>query len=129
MSRHLYDLEKIMDTDYGKEALSDFVLYQTILEHRSRFNALKGIDYKNHRHELIKIVPPENIIMNWRADYIKMQESMIYGDTVDFGQLINRISALNTRVNEMNLQPKRKRLKTFKVSSKTQNHTNSYIAS
>ena len=27
MSRHLYDLEKIMDTDHGREALKDTELY------------------------------------------------------------------------------------------------------
>lgn len=27
MSRHLYDLEKLMDTNYGKAALEDTALY------------------------------------------------------------------------------------------------------
>lgn len=34
MSRHLYDLERLMDTPYGKEALVDKELYDTIVEHR-----------------------------------------------------------------------------------------------
>ena len=29
MSRHLYDLEKLMDTEYGEEALSNRKLYDT----------------------------------------------------------------------------------------------------
>lgn len=34
MSRHLYDLEKLMDTkNYGKAALEDTALYQAIVEH------------------------------------------------------------------------------------------------
>ena len=31
MSRHLYDIEKLMDTVYGKEALADRTLYETEL--------------------------------------------------------------------------------------------------
>lgn len=31
MSRHLYDIEKIMDTDYGKDALNDLSLYKSIV--------------------------------------------------------------------------------------------------
>ena len=34
MSRHLYDLERLMDTPFGKEALADKELYDTIVEHR-----------------------------------------------------------------------------------------------
>ena len=37
MSRHLYDLEKLMDTDYGKTALQDIDLYRAIVEHRRKF--------------------------------------------------------------------------------------------
>ena len=36
MSRHLYDLEKLMDTIHGIEALEDAGLYKTIVEHRRR---------------------------------------------------------------------------------------------
>ena len=35
-SRHLYDLEKLMDTDFGRIALADKNLYQHIVEHRSK---------------------------------------------------------------------------------------------
>jgi hypothetical protein len=34
MSRHLYDLEKLMDTDFAEKAHKNNDLYQTIVEHR-----------------------------------------------------------------------------------------------
>lgn len=101
MSRHLYDLEKLMDTIHGKEALEDSILYNTIVEHRRKFNALKGIDYDNHRQEFINILPPSDVVKNWKKDYETMQESMFYGETISFDQLINRITELNNRVNQM----------------------------
>lgn len=34
MSRHLYDLERLMDTAFAEVALSDMELYQEIIAHR-----------------------------------------------------------------------------------------------
>lgn len=101
MSRHLYDLEKLMDTTHGKEALKDVELYKMIVEHRKKFNAIRGIDYANHMTKLINIVPPEETIKNWEKDYKTMQESMFYGSTLSFSKLMERIAELNTRIKQM----------------------------
>lgn len=98
MSRHLYDLEKLMDTPHGIEALKDSDLYNIIVEHRRNFNAIRGIDYTNHRSKSINIVPPEETIKHWEKDYRTMQESMFYGVTISFDKLIERITELNTRI-------------------------------
>lgn len=42
LSRHLYDLEKLMDTEYGKAALSNTELYMGIVTHREKFNHSEG---------------------------------------------------------------------------------------
>jgi predicted nucleotidyltransferase component of viral defense system len=101
MSRHLYDLEKLMDTTHGLEALKDTVLYNTIVEHRQNFNAIRGVDYANHIPKSINIVPPEETIKHWEKDYKTMQESMFYGATISFDKLMERISELNTRIKTM----------------------------
>ena len=98
MSRHLYDLEKLMDTVHGIDALKDVDLYNTIVEHRKNFNAIRGIEYANHNPKLINIVPPEETIKNWEKDYKTMQESMFYGATLSFSKLIERIVELNSRI-------------------------------
>ena len=98
MSRHLYDLEKLMDTVHGIEALNDIELYNTIVEHRKKFNAIRGINYENHKPHLINIVPSNEIISNWKKDYKTMQESMFYGVTLSFTELMIRIKELNSRV-------------------------------
>ena len=103
MSRHLYDLEKLMDTTHGIEALTDIELYNTIVAHRKNFNAIRGIDYANHTPQLISILPPEATIKEWEKDYKTMQESMFYGDTINFNKLMKRIAALNTRIKTISL--------------------------
>jgi predicted nucleotidyltransferase component of viral defense system len=98
MSRHLYDLEKLMDTSHGTEALNDIELYNTIVAHRKNFNAIRAIDYANHSPQLINILLPETTIKEWEKDYKTMQESMFYGVTINFDKLMVRIAELNTRI-------------------------------
>jgi len=101
MSRHLYDLEKLMDTNHGTKALKDIELYKIIVAHRKNFNAIRGIDYANHTPKSINILPPEETIKDWEKDYKTMQESMFYGETISFDKLIERITELNTRIKKM----------------------------
>ncbi|SDD82465.1 Nucleotidyl transferase AbiEii toxin, Type IV TA system [Dyadobacter soli] len=98
MSRHLYDLEKIMDTAFGRNALSDIALYQTIVEHRRRFNAMKGTNYDSHSPRTLCFMPGENVMLNWERDYRSMQENMIYGKSLPFDNLISRLQELESRV-------------------------------
>lgn len=94
MTRHLYDLEKLMDTDYAKEAYKDTGMYVDIVKHRSVFNALKGIDYKLHHPKSINIIPSGEILQKWEADYAQMQEHFIYGKSLPFNELIGRLKVL-----------------------------------
>jgi Nucleotidyl transferase AbiEii toxin, Type IV TA system len=94
MSRHLYDLERLMDTPHAKEALSDPTLYESIVEHRKKFNQLRGIDYSFHSPDQINFLPPDDVIPVWENDYKLMRESMIYGEALEFQPLIKRLKEL-----------------------------------
>lgn len=101
MSRHIYDISQIMDTPIAERALKDESLYNSVIEHRRRFIGLKGFDYSTLRPQTLSIVPPADIMELWRKDYELMQESMIYGDSLPFDKLIERIHDLNGRINTM----------------------------
>ena len=98
MSRHLYDIERMMDTDVG-QAINDRNLYLDIVDHRRRFIGLKGFDYNTLMPQTIDIIPPENVRAQWAGDYRSMQESMIFGESLSFDELIKRIKILNDRIN------------------------------
>lgn len=100
-SRHLYDLEKLMDTDFGKAALGNRELYQTIVEHRKVITPLRGINYDNHTPDKINPVPPDDIIGEWEKDYIAMQQSMFYNPSLPFDKLIARLHELKARINQL----------------------------
>lgn len=97
MTRHIYDLEKMMDTDFAKEALNGTDLYNAIVEHRRTLTAMKEVDYSTHAPETINFVPPASVIDAWKKDYEIMQEYMIYGESLPFDKLIGRIKELNER--------------------------------
>jgi hypothetical protein len=101
LSRHLYDLERLMDTQYGVTALQDKELYKNIVTHREKFNPLRGLDYGNHTPDKIKIMPPDTIIKEYEKDYSEMTNFMIYGEALTFGRLVKRISELQKRINEI----------------------------
>ena len=97
MSRHLYDLEKMMDKEPGKKALADNELYYIIIKHRQTYTRIGSVDYKTHDKATINIIPPESVIGAYKTDYETMRAVMIYGDTLDFEILIKRLEELIER--------------------------------
>lgn len=98
MSRHLYDLEKLMDTEYGREALADRSLYDAIVEHRKAYYALKYANYDLHNPETINFMIPKKEMEVWKADYADMQRFFIYGESLEFDTLMQRMKELQKKV-------------------------------
>ena len=94
MTRHLYDLHKLMDTSFAKDALSDENLYKTIVEHRSIMMKEKGVDYRTHRPSQINVIPENEVVDIWKDDYRNMQETFIYEQSIPFETLLERMKEL-----------------------------------
>jgi hypothetical protein len=101
MSRHLYDLVRIMDTPIAEKALVDKQLYNSVVKHRRIFIGLKGFDYNTLAPKTISMVPPENIVDLWKTDYETMQNTMIYGKSLPFNKLVDKIKQLNDKMNQI----------------------------
>lgn len=99
MSRHLYDLERLMDTEFGKVALEDDELYGKIVEHRRKFYHVGYADYDKDYRERISFLPPESCIEAWRADYDELLMHFVYGNKLSFDELLERVNELNRRFN------------------------------
>lgn len=94
LSRHLYDLDRLMDTEYGQNAYSDKMLFDQIVTHRKTITPLRGITYENHRRETLQIIPPVEIREEWEKDYKAMQENMIIGASKPFVVLLERMNEI-----------------------------------
>lgn len=101
LSRHLYDLHKMMDEELAESALSDVKLYKGIIAHREQFTRLKGIDYSKHLPGQVNLIPPTKVIDLWEADYKTMQESMIHEVSITFDELMIRMKELMKRINSI----------------------------
>ncbi len=101
LSRHLYDIEMLMRTEFADIALANNELFYEIIEHRSIYTKISGIDYAQHQPKSINMVPPDAVMDNWGKDYQRMQLEMIYGDSLPFEQLIQRIKELKYRINNI----------------------------
>jgi len=105
MSRHLYDLEKIMNTPFAQSALQDTGLYKTVINHRQKFNNIQGIDYLTHFPAFVQIVPPENLIDSWKEDYEKLKQSFIYEESKKtFEEIIERLQELTERIRKIEIK-------------------------
>jgi hypothetical protein len=97
MSRHLYDLERLMDTPFAAVALSDMSLYHEIIEHRRRFYHVGGVNYELDHPSTIAFCPIGALRDKLRLDYEAMKTSMIYGNKLTFESLILRLEELQER--------------------------------
>jgi predicted nucleotidyltransferase component of viral defense system len=97
MSRHYYDLEKLMDTDFGIKALANQELYNHIIEHRQQFYNLHYVDYKKNLSNNICFYPPEELLEAFRADYANMIQTFIFKAAPAFDDLMKRIAELQER--------------------------------
>ncbi|MBD5353282.1 MAG: nucleotidyl transferase AbiEii/AbiGii toxin family protein [Bacteroides sp.] len=104
MSRHLYDIEKIMDTEFSK-SIEDGELYERVVTHRSIFNKMEGIDYSLHSPSTVSFIPPASIMKEWEKDYQSMQQNFIYDRiSLSFNELITRMQELTARIRNLQRQ-------------------------
>ena len=101
MSRHLYDLERMLHTDIAERALKDEKLYRAVVEHRRKFVNLKGFDYDTLYPQSLSLEIPADVLPLWRKDYENMRGSMIYGKSVSFDELLTEIRQLNARIRQL----------------------------
>lgn len=92
MSRHFYDIGQILDSEYGKVALKNTTLFESIIAHRRVLTPMKTTDYDSLSLESLNVIPPNEHLENYRSDYKEMQNSMIHGDSMKFDVLLDKIT-------------------------------------
>ncbi len=100
-SRHLYDLVQMMNTDIATRAIANNELWNAIHQHRELFTSVSGVDYTPDIRKRIRLLPPNDVVDNWRNDYKAMQISMIYGEKPTFEDLMRMIEELENRFHNL----------------------------
>jgi len=102
MSRHFYDLVRMMDTEICTQALADKELYAAIIKHRSFYNKIPGVNYQLLGVQTIDFVPDEELLEAFSKDYETMREEMIYGESIEAKNLFKKITALQSTFRNSN---------------------------
>lgn len=104
MSRHLYDIDKIMDSGHGDIALSDLSLYRRIVEHRRKFYHLGYVNYDLDYPEHLSFIPQGEMLQAYQRDYEdNMIDGYIYGKADSFEDLLNRLQKLQDRLHQIKI--------------------------
>ena len=101
MSRHLYDLYRMAQTNIAANALADAGLYHAVMEHRRKFIGLKGFDYDTLQPSRLSLEIPADVLPLWKTDYEKMCRTMIYGETPTWNELMATMKVLQEKVREI----------------------------
>jgi predicted nucleotidyltransferase component of viral defense system len=102
LSRHLYDLVKLADTEFAEKAFSDQALYETIVRHRYAFTRVGGVNYNLHQPQTINPLPIDAVADAWRQDYNTMMDQMIYElYPPNWKQLTSKMTTLRSRINAL----------------------------
>lgn len=99
LSRHLYDIYHLTKAGIAERAISDKKLYETIVAHRYKFSRVGDVDYNLHHPKTLNPIPIEEKMAEWKADYARMMEEMIYEENKpSFEDLINNLSELRMQL-------------------------------
>lgn len=101
MSRHLYDIDQMLDADVAESALANPDLYRRVVEHRRKFIGLKGFDYSTLDKRTICFVPKGETRERWAEDYKNTVVSMVLGEAHTFDQVMVRLEDFNRKLNTM----------------------------
>ena len=92
LSRHLYDIYHLTKAGIAANTINDKELYETIVSHRYKFSRVGEVDYNLHNPKTLNPIPPQEVIADWKTDYAKMKEVMIYEEKKpSFEDLINNL--------------------------------------
>ena len=94
-----------MRISIGKAALSDYALYDHLITHRKWYTGFTYLDYEKLGHRFIEFVPPDELLNLYREDYETMRREMIYGETQNFGELVENLKILQGKV-RMKMEPR-----------------------
>lgn len=98
VSRHYYDLHRLVAAPVGAAAIAEMGLGADCVAHARMFFDRPDFDLASAAPGSFALAPHDTMIEQLRADYRAMQ-GMIFGDPPEFDAVLESISTLETRLN------------------------------
>lgn len=100
MSRHLYDLVMLSRGEIGKSALTNRLLLEDVVRHKSVFFDAGYAHYDECLAGHFRLVPDEPLLGDLKRDYADMQSAGMFDTAVPgFNELMGELRALESVIN------------------------------
>ncbi len=99
-ARHYYDMYKIANSKYKKNAFEELHLLKKVADFKSKFYPRKWARYEDATIEKIRIVPDEYRFNEIKKDYNSMNE-MFFKESPSFEELINGLKLLENEIRKI----------------------------
>ncbi len=100
ISRHYYDIYKLIQSDVGLQARKNPLLAIDCARHAQMFFNSTDLDLKSARPGSFALSPTPEMIPALRRDYRAMAV-MIFGEVPDFALVLNKIVELEQQINQI----------------------------
>jgi hypothetical protein len=99
LARHYYDLYRMILRGVADEAAADLELFYSIANQREMYFQYTWVDYSTYKPGQLRIVPVEEQLIAWQADYRNMQGEMFFGDVPGFEEILEAVRRFQDRFN------------------------------
>ena len=100
LARHYYDLWCLISKGVAEKAAADLDLFKRVAAHRAVFFRKKKEAQESLRPGSIRILPTSDHKAAWKKDYEAMRESMFFGDTPEFEEILEVVGQFENKFNE-----------------------------
>ena len=101
MSRHLYDIVKLFESEFGKEALSNRDLLETVVKHKTVFFKDNKARYNEATPELLRLVPKGEMLERFKDDYEDMVKVMFSQEPPDFEEVMEALEKIEEIIRKL----------------------------
>lgn len=95
-ARHLYDLVQLWGSNIAG-AVGFHELFEGVKTHRRTYFDYGWVDYGNLSPRMLKLVPPNARLPEWRGDYEAMQR-MFFKDSPAFDEILARLGSIEAQL-------------------------------
>jgi hypothetical protein len=100
LSRHYYDLCRLIQSGVGDEARGEPELFARIVAHREIYFRYTWVDYETLKPGALRLVPPDDQIDDWRSDYEDMAAEMFSDEVPTFDEIVRVVREFEQRWHE-----------------------------
>lgn len=99
MARHYYDLWCLITRGIAQRATTRMDIFERTAFHREIYFRWTWMDYSTLKKGTLRLIPSDEMLVDWRKDYEAMKTEMFFGDIPTFDEVIKIVLAFQDSFN------------------------------